>query len=237
MAGVELSGQLAVVTGGSRGIGRAIVADLVRAGAEVVLVASQRVATERAAEELGARPFVADLARESEVAALAAALQEWGAAPDVVVHAAGVFQPAPLARLGVADFDRTVAVNLRGAFLLLHEFLPGMLARRSGHLVSIGSIAGRVGLPGNGAYAAAKFGLRGLHAVLAAELRGTGVRATLVEPAATDTGLWDGIAPEAAPGLRPRSEMLRPEAVAEAVLFALTRAPETAVPNIILERG
>jgi NADP-dependent 3-hydroxy acid dehydrogenase YdfG len=103
--------------------------------------------------------------------------------------------------------------------------------------VSIGSVAGRNAFAGNGAYAASKFAVRGLHAVLDAELRGTGVRATLIEPAATDTGLWDQIDFEANPGLPERSAMLRPEAVAEAVIFALTRAPDVAIRNIIMERS
>jgi NADP-dependent 3-hydroxy acid dehydrogenase YdfG len=118
----------------------------------------------------------------------------------------------------------------------MRAFLPAMLARGAGHFVSIGSSAGRQGFPHNGAYAASKYGLRGLHAVLDAELRGTGVRATLVEPAATDTPLWDAIDVQAHPGLRPRTAMLRPEAVAGAVVFALTRPPGAAVHNIILDR-
>ena len=112
-----------------------------------------------------------------------------------------------------------------------------MLARRSGHVVTIGSIAGRSAFPGNGAYAASKFGVRGLHEALAAELRGTGVRSTLIEPAATDTGLWDSIDLARNPGLPERSAMLQPAAVADAVLYALTRAPDVAVRNIILERS
>jgi hypothetical protein len=91
----------------------------------------------------------------------------------------------------VEAFDRMIAVNLRAAFLLMRAFVPGMLARGRGHIVTIGSVAGRQAFPSNGAYSASKFGVRGLHAVLAAELRGTGVRATFVEPAATDTPLWD----------------------------------------------
>jgi NADP-dependent 3-hydroxy acid dehydrogenase YdfG len=111
-----------------------------------------------------------------------------------------------------------------------------MLERGSGHLVTIGSVAGRQGFAHNAAYSASKFGVRGLHAVLDAELRGTGVRSTLVEPAATDTSLWDDIDPERSPGLPPRERMLRPDAVALAVLFAVTSPAEVDVRNIILDR-
>jgi NADP-dependent 3-hydroxy acid dehydrogenase YdfG len=153
------------------------------------------------------------------------------------VHAAGAFELAPLAATSVAAFDRMVAVNLRGAFLLLHAFLPGMLQRGSGHVVTIGSVAGRQAFPSNGAYSASKFGVRGLHAVLAAELRGTGVRATFVEPAATDTALWDAIDRERNPDLPERAQMLSAEAVADAVLYAVTRPVATAIPNILVERS
>jgi NADP-dependent 3-hydroxy acid dehydrogenase YdfG len=103
--------------------------------------------------------------------------------------------------------------------------------------VTIGSIAGRHAFPHNGAYSASKFAVRGLHAVLDAELRGTGVRATLVEPAATDTPLWDGIDPDRHPALPPRSAMLAPDAVADAVVYALGRPPGVALRNLIVERS
>ncbi|HEY8470408.1 MAG TPA: SDR family NAD(P)-dependent oxidoreductase, partial [Longimicrobiales bacterium] len=106
----------------------------------------------------------------------------------------------------------------------------------SGHVVTVGSIAGRHAFPHNGAYAASKFGVRGLHAVLDAELRGTGVRATLIEPAATDTGIWDAVDRERHPDLPPREKMLSPRAVADAIVYAVTRPPEVAVRTLALER-
>ncbi|MDH3424228.1 MAG: SDR family NAD(P)-dependent oxidoreductase, partial [Gemmatimonadota bacterium] len=115
--------------------------------------------------------------------------------------------------------------------------LPGMLERGSGTVVSIGSVAGRKAFPGNAAYSASKYGLRGLHEVLVEELRGTGVRATLVEPAATDTELWDPLDPEQNPELPSRTDMLRPEDVADAVLFAVTRPEGVIVPVLQVERG
>jgi len=135
----------------------------------------------------------------------------------------------------VEEFDRQIAVNLRGTFLVIRALLPDMLARGSGDLVQIGSVAGRKAFPSNGAYAAAKFGLRGMHEVLVEELRGTGVRATLVEPAATDTPIWDPMDPDSAPGLPARTEMLRAEDVAEAVLFAVTRPSHVRVPSLQIE--
>jgi NADP-dependent 3-hydroxy acid dehydrogenase YdfG len=240
-----LSGVTAVVTGASSGIGRAAAVRLAGAGARVVLVArsTQRLqhalAAVRASGRAACVACSADVATEEGVDGVRAAVAALGSdgGPDVVVHAAGAFELAPLARTSVASFDRMVAVNLRGAFLLMRAFVPDMLARGSGHFVTIGSVAGRQAFPENGAYSASKFGVRGLHAVLAAELRGTGVRATLVEPAATDTPLWDGIDGERHAGLPPRGTMLAASAVADAVLHAVTRPYDVAIPNILVERA
>ncbi|MBA2669368.1 MAG: SDR family oxidoreductase, partial [Gemmatimonadetes bacterium] len=124
------------------------------------------------------------------------------------------------------SFDRQIAVNLRAPFLLMRAFLPRMLERGSGHIINIGSVAGRSAFPGNGAYSASKFGLRGLHEVLCEELRGTRVRATLLEPSATDTSLWDELDPDNRDDLPSRASMMRPEDVARAVFFALAQPPE-----------
>lgn len=231
-----MRGRVAVVTGASRGIGAAVARALAAEGATLLLVARGAAVLDEVANGLGARALSADVTEEPAVARVAAAAGELGGA-DVVVHAAGAFELAPLVGTAVESFDRAVAVNLRAAFLLIRAFVPGMLERGRGRFVSIGSVAGRHAFPHNGAYSASKFGLRGLHAVLDAELRGSAVSATLVEPAATDTPLWDAIDFAATPGLPPRPEMLRPEAVADAVLYAITRPLDAAVHNIILDRN
>jgi NADP-dependent 3-hydroxy acid dehydrogenase YdfG len=181
---------------------------------------------------------VADVGTEEGIARVVEAvhaLQPEGA--DIVVHAAGAFRLAPLAETSIATFDEIVAINLRAAFLLIHAFVPPMLARGAGHIVTIGSVAGRQAFPANGAYSASKFGVRGMHAVLAAELRGTGVRATFVEPAATDTALWDDVDRDRIPGLPVREQRVSAAAVADAVLFAVTRPRDVAIPNILVERA
>jgi NADP-dependent 3-hydroxy acid dehydrogenase YdfG len=95
--------------------------------------------------------------------------------------------------------------------------------------VTIGSVADHAGLPENAAYAAGKYGLRGLHETLLAEYLGTGVRLTLISPGATDTSIWDPFDPDHRPGFPSRSAMLRPADVAEAVLFVVTRPPSVQV--------
>ena len=230
--------RTALVTGASRGIGRAVAAMLVQRGLRVVMVARTRTTLEPAARAAGAIPLVGDVADADQVTRLAAtSVDELGDVPDIVVNAAGAFELAPLVETSVAAFDAMIAANLRAPFMLTHAFLPRMLARGSGHIVSIGSVAGRLAFPGNGAYSASKFGLRALHQVLDAELKGTGVRATLVEPAATDTPLWDDIDYAKNPGLPERSQMLSVDAVAEAVLFAIDRPSAVAIKYLGIERA
>lgn len=229
----ELTGRVALITGGTSGIGRATAELMVGAGARVIIAARTDAAVQEAAKTLRCTGVAADASDEAGVERLRGAAAD----ADIIVHAAGAFALAPLHETEVAMFDRMVAVNLRAAFLLTRAYLPSLLGRGSGDIILIGSVAGRQAFPANGAYSASKFGLRGLHAVLNAELRGTGVRATLIEPAATDTPLWDAVDRERNSGLPPRDAMLSPRAVAEAVLFAATRPRGTATPNILLERA
>jgi len=238
-ADTPLAGRTALVTGASRGIGRAIAARLATAGAHVALVARGSARLTEAAAEIGGAAVPCDLADEAAVEALTGRLRAvWPAvAPDIVVNAAGAFALAPIAETEPADFDRHLGLNLRAPFLVIRVLLPAMLERGSGHIVSIGSVAGRQAFPGNGAYSASKFGLRGLHAVLELEVRGTGVRCTLIEPAATDTPLWDAIDRSAHRGLPLPGQMLAADDVADAVLYAVTRSPRTSIRTISMERA
>ena len=120
-------------------------------------------------------------------------------------------------------------MNLRAPFVLAQSFLPAMRAAGQGLLINLGSVADHRGFPDNSAYAASKFAMRGLHETLAAEYRGTGVRLTLISPGPTDTAAWDPFDPDHRPGMIPRAAMLRPEDVAEAILFAATRPPHVTI--------
>jgi NADP-dependent 3-hydroxy acid dehydrogenase YdfG len=189
-----------------------------------------------AAADVGGHAIPGDVGEAAGVHALANYVTELlGDAPDLVVSSAGAFSLAPVAETDPAELERLLAVNLRGPFLLARAFLPLMLQRRSGHLIHVGSVAGRMAYPGNGAYSASKFGLRGMHEVLLQELRGSGVRATLVEPAATDTPLWDSIDYSRHAGLPPRGAMLRAVDVARVVMFAATLPPQVQIPHVAVE--
>jgi NADP-dependent 3-hydroxy acid dehydrogenase YdfG len=186
----------------------------------------------------GVEPLVADLTDDVDTwAAVDQMRDSSGRAPDIVVNAAGAFGIEACASETVAAFDAQIAVNLRGPFLVTRAVLPGMLERGSGLIVNIGSVSGRRAFQGNAAYSASKFGLRGFHEVLLEELRGTGVRASLIEPAATDTGLWDALDPDSDPNLPGRDMMLGVDDVAEAVVFVSTRAAHVRIPVLQIERA
>lgn len=233
-----LRGSRALVTGASGGIGRACALRLAEAGARVAVNGRRARELDQLAAQIGGVAVSGGLHGEQEVARIVEAVtRALDATPDILVNAAGAFRLAPIAETSPQTFGEHLAVNLSAPFLLIRAVLPEMLRRGSGHILSVGSVAGRQAFPNNGAYSASKFGLRGLHAVLDAELRGSGVRATLVEPAATDTPLWHAIDSSANPGLPAADAMLRPEDVADAVLYAVTRPPHVDVRNLILERA
>jgi len=236
--GGALAGRTAVVTGASRGIGLATARRLAAAGARVAMLARSAGPLAEAAATVGAVPVACDVADPAAVEEAAREVaRAFGAPPDILVNNAGLFRLAPLEQTSPAEFAAALHTNLVAPFLFVRAFVPGMRARGSGAVVSVGSIADRATFPENGAYAASKYGLRAMHEVLRAELRGSGVRATLVSPGPVDTPLWDPIDPDARAGFTPRASMLAPDAVADAILYVLTRPPTVNVDELRLSRS
>lgn len=207
-------------------------------GAAVHVLSRDPEPVRELAEGSGGGVWPTDLADDADVwSQLDALAERLGGPPDALVHAAGSFSLAPIAETSVSAFDRALQVNLRGAFLVVRALLPALLDRGRGRIVLLGSVAGRRAFPGNGAYSASKFGLRGLFEVLVEELRGTGVSATLLEPSATDTPLWDPVDPDRDPHLPDRAAMLEPADVARAVSFVLGQPDHVRIPLLQIERG
>lgn len=230
-----LAGRTAVVTGASRGIGAATARVLAKAGARVALMARTRSQLDSLAAEIGGIAVECDLRdRASLDAGVKLALSGLGDAPDILVNNAGVFRTAPMGELPADTIEDSVALNLVAPLLVVSAFLPGMRKRNRGHIVTIGSIADRKILEGNSVYSATKFGARAMHEVMRAELKGSGIRATLVSPGSTDTSLWDDAGEGDFP---PRSAMLSAESVADAILYAVTREPETNIDELRLTRS
>ena len=237
---LPLEGRSALVTGASRGIGEACARALGALGARVVLVSRREEALKRLAAELrhGAVVLPSDLAAPTAADQVAhvtrAAL---GGAPDIVVHAAGSFPMSAVEAVSDAELDTALALNVAAPLRLTRAFLPAMRDRASGHIVTIGSVADRSVFPSNAAYAASKHAVRAVHETLRAETRGSGIRATIVSPAATDTELWDPHEPDASPHLPSRHEMLKAADIAEAVAWAVTRPPHVDVEELRLARS
>ncbi|MFQ5690603.1 MAG: SDR family oxidoreductase [Gemmatimonadota bacterium] len=225
----------AVVTGASRGIGRAIAAALATEGMDLLLTARGGEALDGVARELGADRVAADLTAPDGVGRVAeAALARFDGPPDILVNNAGAFHLAPLSELEPQILDRLLWLNLRAPVLLSRAFLPGMLARGSGYLIHIGSLAGRQALPENSAYAVTKYGLRGLHEVLRVELQGSGVSSLLIEPGPVNTEAWTPMEARLGRDLPARGAMLAPETVADAVLSVLRLGARGARSDLVV---
>jgi NAD(P)-dependent dehydrogenase (short-subunit alcohol dehydrogenase family) len=219
-----------LITGASRGIGRAIAVRLAAPGRELMLHGRDRVGledTKRVVDARGGRAVavLAELTRPSEVVALA----EAAAGPELVavVNNAGIGIVKRLEEVSLQEWHDSMAVMATAPFLLVRTLLPSL--GRGATIVNVQSIASRRGFAGWGAYCAAKFALEGLSQCMREELRPRGIRVINVYPAATATSMWDGVS-----GSWPRERMLDPDEVAEAVAFALERPDGVLVESIEL---
>ena len=221
-----LQGTLAVVTGASRGIGQVLAENLLSAGAKHVvrLARSLEDGTEGTTTDIRC-----DVANERDVSAASARILESIGVPDIVVNNAGAFLLKPLEETTAEEFRTQIDANLVGAFYIMRAFLPRLRERNAGHIVNVGSIGDHEAYPGNAAYGASKYGLRGLHRTAQAELRGSRVRLSLVSPGPTDTSIWDPMNPDARDDVPKRAAMLRPADVVEAIMFVLTRPAHVSI--------
>lgn len=241
----ELAGKVAVVTGASSGIGGAVAEALSIRGANVVLAARRRERLEELAGRIRSRGGdclvqVADVTDRKQVQSMvAAALDRWGGV-HILVNNAGVMPLSPLEQLRIDDWERMVDVNVKGVLYGIGAVLPAMLEQGEGHIVNVGSLAGRRPFPGGAVYSATKFAVRSLTWGMQLELSAArGIRVTDVQPGVVETELMDHIPDEGLKeGFREGWEgrrKLRPDDVAAGVLFALT-APAHVNVNEILVR-
>ena len=225
---MKLENQTAVVTGGSRGIGRAVCLELAREGAHVVVCyagraeAAQKTAADCRAMGVKALAIQADVAEEAAVQSLFAQTLEAFGRVDILVNSAGITRDGLMMRMSQADFDAVVDTNLKGTFLCMKAAARPMVKQRYGRIVNLSSVVGLHGNAGQVNYAASKAGVIGMTKSLAQELAGRGVTVNAVAPGFIDTDMTAAM-PEAArqsmlsaiPAGRPGT----PEDVAKAVAF------------------
>ncbi len=188
----RLDGRTALVTGASQGIGEGVARRLAAQGARVVLAARSADRLRALAGELGAaraHPLTLDLARPAEIPARLQELPAEFAAVDILVNNAGITRDTLLLRMSLEQWQEVLATNLTGAFAITRELVKGMLRRRWGRVLSISSVVGLMGNPGQANYAAAKAGLIGFSKALARELGSRGITVNVVAPGYIETAM------------------------------------------------
>ena len=233
----SLDGKRALVTGASRGIGRAIAAELATAGAEVVLgYRSGADEAQSLARELGGTAVQADVREPEE----ARRLVEEAGDVDVLVNNAGITRDGLIARMPDADWDDVLATNLSGAFYTCRAVARGMMRKRGGAIVNVSSIVGVHGNPGQTNYSASKAGIIGLTKALARELGSRNVRANVVAPGYVTTQLTDVLPEQLREGMLANTPLGRlgdPEDVARAVRFLASDAAAYITGEVLLVDG
>lgn len=231
---VTLSGSIAVVTGGSRGIGRAIVNNLSHMRATVVFTGRDEILLHRVAGDLngsghhteGVRCDVTDLA---SVEAFGDHLRKTYGRVDILVNNAGVGGPSGLMHELPTDAWETIFnTNLRGTFYMMRAIVPLMIATGSGHIINISSLAGKNPLPRGAAYSASKWGLNGLTYSAAEELRNHNIRVSLVCPGSVNTDF------NPSRGGKDTQKMLTPEDVAHVIASLVSQGPQSFISEVLL---
>ena len=221
---IDLTGRVALVTGGTRGIGRAIAATLAECGARVAVVGRDQPRAEAAAAEIGqgARGFACDIADTAQVNALIEAVEKSFGSLDILVNNAGLTRDNILLRLKDDDWNAVIDANLRGAFATIRAATRGMMKRRWGRIINISSVVGLIGNKGQANYAASKAGLIGLTKSVAKEFASRNILANVIAPGFIETDMTAAMTPEARTTMSaqiPLERLGTPQDVANAVAF------------------
>ncbi len=233
----RLAGKVAIVTGASRGIGRAISIALAKEGATVALAARALEKLKETAKQVteaggGAAIIVTDLAKEESIKNLIKVTGDTFGRLNILINNAGVTHSARLEETATADWDRCHQVNARAPFILCREALPLLKKAEAAYIINIASVVGVKGYPLQSAYTASKHALRGMTISLAEELKGSGIRVHLLCPGGVDTELVQEVRPDIK-----KEDLMQPDEIAELVIYLVTHKGNAVMDELHIRRA
>jgi len=233
----QLASKVAIVTGASRGIGRAISVALAQEAATVVLAARSIRKLQETADQVTkaggkAEIVVTELTEEESIKSLVKVTNEKFSRLDILVNNAGVTHSARLEETITEEWERCMQVNARAPFILCREALPLLKKSQAGYIINIASVVGVKGYPLQSAYTSSKHALRGMTISLAEELKGSNIRVHLLCPGGVDTELVQKVRPDIK-----RDELMQPEEIAELVLYLVTHKGNAVIDELHIRRA
>ena len=233
----QLAGRVAIVTGASRGIGRAISVALAQEAAAVVLAGRSIQKLEETADQVTkaggkAEIVLTDLTEEDSIKNLVAVTSEQFGQLDILVNNAGVTHSAKLEQTTTEDWEHCIWVNTRAPFILCREALGLLRKSRAAYIINIASVVGVKGYPLQSAYTSSKHALRGMTISLAEELKGSNIRVHLLCPGGVNTDMVERVRPDI-----PKKELIQPEEIAELVLYLVTHKGNAVIDELHIRRA
>ena len=242
---MQLKDQVAIITGGARGIGREIALRFAREGADLALFDVNAEALEQTAKELQAlgrraEGVVVDVTDAAQIESGVAKVLDKLGRIDILINNAGITKDGLLIRMDDAQWDRVLNINLKGTFLCTRAVAKHLLKQRRGRIVSIASIIGLIGNPGQANYAASKAGIIGFTKAVAKELASRGITCNAIAPGFIQTEMTDALPPQAKErllALIPMGTLGEPTDVAEAALFLVSDAARYITGHVLVVDG